>query len=381
MAQALGIPAVVGAGDASRRVSTGDRLLVDGRAGVVLLNPSAEEEEAYAAGLRPRREAPEEGRSPIPRPAVTRDGARVAILANIVNDQELDLLPLSGMDGVGLYRSEQLYFNRRDFPSEEEHYAGYLRLARATRPMAAIIRTLDLGGDRGFPPALRLGQPEEREPNPTLGVRGIRFSLERPDIFKRQLRAILRASAEGDLALMYPMVSSLEEVREAQALLEEAKAELREEGRPFNGAIRQGIMVETPAAALCADRLARHLDFFAVGTNDLTQYTLAVDRSNKGVADRYEPLHPAVLRLLHGVARAARSAGIPAIICGELAGDPKSALYLVGLGFRSLSMALAKAPAVRRAICRSELAQLEELAAAMLECESAREIRALTRGS
>lgn len=380
MAQALGIPAVVGTGDASRRVATGDRLLVDGGAGTVLLNPSDEAVSAYRASLRPRQEVLEEEKTPIQRPAVTRDGVRVTLLANIGNDQELSLLPVSGVDGVGLYRSEWLYFNRPDFPSEEEHYASYLRLAQAARPKPAIIRTLDLGGDRGFPPAARRGRLEEGEPNPALGVRGIRFSLERPDIFKRQLRAILRASAEGGVALVYPMVTSLEELRRARALLEEAKEELRAEGRPFNESIQQGVVVETPAAALCADHLARHADFLSVGTNDLIQYTLAMDRADKGVADRYESLHPSVVRLLHGVAQASRSAGVPAIVCGELAGDPKSALYLVGLGFRSLSMALSKALAVRRAIRRSALAHLEELAGAMLECESAQEVRALTSG-
>jgi phosphotransferase system enzyme I (PtsI) len=384
MAQALGIPAVVGAGDASRRVSTGDRLLVDGRAGVVLLNPGDEEAAAYESPLPTGQEAfpesPEEQKTPVQRPAVTRDGTRIAILANIANDQELDALPLSGMDGVGLYRSEWLYFNRRDLPGEEELYLCYLRLAQAAQPNTAIVRTLDLGGDRGFPLAGLPREPDESEPNPALGIRGIRFSLKNPEVFKRQLRAVLRASAEGDLALSYPMVSSVEEVGQIQAILEEAKDELRREGKPFNDAVRQGIMVETPAAALCADHLARCLDFLAVGTNDLTQYTLAVDRSYKGVADLYEPLHPSVIRLLHGVAQAARAADIPAIICGELAGDPKSALYLVGLGFRSLSMALPKAPAVRRAICRTSLVQMEELAAAMRECESAQEIRAVMSG-
>ncbi|MBI3129081.1 MAG: phosphoenolpyruvate--protein phosphotransferase [Candidatus Tectomicrobia bacterium] len=384
MAQALGIPAVVGAGDATRRISTGDRLLVDGRAGAVLLNPAEEEAAVYESRLSSAQEALqealEEQKVYLPRPAATRDGVRVTILANIANNQELDILPLAGTDGVGLYRSEWLYFNRRDLPSEEEQYHCYLRVARVAQPNTAIIRTMDLGGDRGFPLGFPPDKRGETEKNPALGVRGIRFSLEYPALFKRQLRAILRASSEGDLAFMYPMISSMEEVREVQAVLEEVKAGLREEGKPFNEAIRQGILIETPAAALCADHLARHADFLAVGTNDLTQYTLAVDRANKGVAERYEPLHPAVIRLLHGVAQAARERDIPAAVCGELAGDPKSALYLVGLGFRSLSMALSKVPAVRRAIGRSTLAQAEELAAAMRECGSAQEVRAVMSG-
>ncbi|MEK6711357.1 MAG: phosphoenolpyruvate--protein phosphotransferase [Nitrospinota bacterium] len=378
MAQALGLPCVVGTSDASRRVRTGDRLLVDGGAGVVLINPSEEALAAYRSGRDRSLEEAEEERPAIQRAAATRDGTRVAILANIVDDRELGRLEGAGMDGVGLYRSESLYFNRRDFPSEEEHLARYLRLARATRPRPAVIRTLDLGGDRGLPPAAFREGAEEA--NPALGVRGIRFALQRPELFKRQLRAILRASAEGDLSLMYPMVSSLEEVREARALLEACKEELRREGAPFNEAIRQGILIETPAAALCTDQLARHVDFLAVGSNDLIQYTLAVDRANKGVADRFDPLHPAILRLLRGVAQGARSTGIPATLCGELAGDPKSAVYLLGLGFRSLSMAPAKAPAVRRAIAGVTLAQAEGLAAAMLECGSAEEIRALLSG-
>ncbi len=374
MAEALGIPAVVGAGDATRRISTGNRLIVDGRAGRIIVNPSAEDVAAYEADLRARSGALRSDRAEAHQPAVTQDGVRIIILANIEHDRELESLGDSGVDGVGLFRSEHLYFNREDLPSEEEHYQRYRRLAEAARPNAALVRTLDLGADRQAPVVAPLTR---EEPNPALGVRAIRFTLRRPDIFKRQLRAILRASVHGELSLMYPMVSGVEEVRAAQALLEEAKAELRAEGRPFADDLKQGVLIETPAAALCADHLARAVDFLGVGTNDLVQYTLAVDRLNKQVAHLYEPLHPAILRLLHGLVRSARSAGVPISVCGELAGDAENALYLVGLGFRSLSMAMSKVAAVKRAIRRASLQGLEELTSAMLECESAEEVRAL----
>ncbi len=373
LAKALGIPAVIGAESATRQISTGDRLVLDAHTGVVILDPSPEELARYKTALHeqpkflPSRDSDASG------PVSTQDGVRILIGANIEYDRELDVLPLMGVDGVGLYRSEHLYFNRSAMPSEEDHYNHYRRLAESSYPGAAVIRTLDMGGDRP-PPAV--AELVSEEPNPALGLRATRFSLRHRELFKLQLRGILRAAVHGNLKIMYPMVSGLDEVRTVRAVLNEIKIDLQNEGQLF-AEPEEGVLIETPAAAICADLLAREIDFISVGSNDLTQYTLAVDRTNKEVADLFEPFHPAMLRIYWNMVQTASSAGIPITVCGELASEPVSALILIGLGFRSLSMTMSRIPEVKLAIRDKTIGELETFAFKLMDCETGGEVKAL----
>lgn len=371
LAKALGIPAVAGAESAVRRISTGDCLVLDANQGTVIINPLPEELARYKTELRHQAKFVPGGNAGSSGPVSTQDGVGIFIGANIEFDRELDVLPMMGVDGVGLYRSEHLYFNRSALPSENDHYVQYRRLAETAHPGPAVIRTLDMGGDRP-PPAIT--ELVSEEPNPALGLRATRFSLRHKELFKLQLRGILRASIHGNLKIMYPMVSGLDEIRAIKAILNEAKADLRKEGQPF-GEPEEGVLVETPAAAICIDLLVREMDFISVGSNDLTQYILAVDRTNKEVANLFEPFHPAMLRIYKSMARTALSAGIPITVCGELASDPEMALILIGLGYRSLSMTMSRIPEVRSAIREKTIGELETFAAKLMNCETGHEVR------
>jgi phosphotransferase system enzyme I (PtsI) len=290
-------------------------------------------------------------------PAETLDGHRVHLQGNIELPEEVATVADHGGSGIGLYRTEFLFLNKPSLPTEEQHYQAYRHVVERAAPNTVVIRTLDVGGDKiGFPGEF------EKEPNPVLGLRAIRFCLSRRDIFRTQLRGILRASAHGTIKLLFPMISGLTELREARKILDEVKDELRAEGMPFDEQMQVGVMIEVPSAALIADLLAREVDFFSVGTNDLIQYTLAIDRGNEHVAYMYEPLEPAVLRLLQRVSHAAHEAKIGLAMCGEMAGDPLYAAILMGLGFQFLSMNVASIPWVKKVVRSVRMHDAIELA-------------------
>lgn len=345
LARSLGIPAAVGLEKITAEVKTGDVVILDGIHGVVVVDPDEDTFLDYLKKQRRYKYFEQELEKLKPLPAVTLDGTVVQLQGNIELPEEVEAVAAHGGTGIGLYRTEFLFMNRPTLPTEEEHYQAYKRVAEQSAPHEVVIRTLDVGGDKiGVP----LGF--EKEANPALGLRAIRFSLRRKDIFKTQLRGILRASFHGRIKILFPMIAGLSELYETQKVLDEVKAELRAEGVPFDEQIKFGVMIEIPSAALISDMLAREVDFFSVGTNDLIQYTLAIDRSNEHVAYMYEPLDPAVLRLLKRVAESAHAAKIPIAMCGEMAGDPMCAPILLGLGFQYLSMNVASIPWVKKVI-------------------------------
>jgi phosphotransferase system enzyme I (PtsI) len=288
--------------------------------------------------------------------------------------EEIPTLKEFGGQGIGLYRTEFLYLNRHDLPSEDEHLQMYRRVVEGVRPLPAIIRTVDLGGDK-FVSKLTLAE----EMNPAMGLRAIRFCLKVPEIFKVQLRALLRASAYGQVKIMFPMISGIEEIREAKQVVTEVKEDLDRAGITYDRDIQIGIMVEIPSAALMADLLAREVDFFSIGTNDLIQYFMAIDRVNEQVAYLYEPLHPAVIRIIVSVIEGAHRAGIPVAMCGEMAGDPVYALVLLGLGLDELSMAPHSIPVIKKVIRESSFAEGKEILGEILKLATAKEIEKYVR--
>lgn len=369
MAKALGIPAVVGLGNITSQLGAGDVILIDGTEGVVILNPSDATLRKSSKVARQRKQIQTGLQQLRDRPAETRDGRRVVLSANLELLEEVAEVRKYGAEGVGLFRSEYLYIARQDLPVEAEQLAAYRGVVSLLKPQPVIIRTVDLGGDK-FASSVRMPP----EINPFLGFRAIRFCLAQPAIFKTQLRAILRASASGKVRIMYPMISNVGEVIRANALLEECKAELRAEGLAFDEQIEVGVMIEIPSAALTADVIAKHVSFFSLGTNDLVQYTLAVDRVNDRVSYLYEPTHPAVLRLMKATIDAGHARGIWVGICGQMAGDPLMTLLLLGLGIDELSMAPASVPAVKDMIRSVTWKQAQELARTALTAETAAEV-------
>jgi phosphoenolpyruvate-protein phosphotransferase (PTS system enzyme I) len=345
MARSLGIPAVVGLHDATDKLETGQEALIDGYNGLLILDPQPETLWHYGELEHRRSLVAEQLTGLRETKSTTKDGRHIVLSANIELPDEVEAAPRNGAEGIGLYRTEFLYLNRTTLPSEDEQYATYRKVAEQVQPHPLIIRTFDLGGDK-VAGALDSGD----EMNPFLGHRAIRFSLERVDIFKAQLRAIIRASAVGNVKIMFPMISGLEELGRALAVFEECKAELKSEGQEFDPKTEVGAMIEIPGAAMCAERLAREIDFFSIGTNDLIQYALAVDRVNERVAHLYEPTHPAVLRLLKMTADAAHANGIWVGVCGEMAGDLALTPLLLGLGMDELSVGASLVPRVKRAV-------------------------------
>lgn len=369
LARALDLPAVMGVEGITDLLLDGAAVIVDGLSGMVIVDP---DQETFQSSLRRKQHyeyVEYELLKTAPQSAVTLDGHSIQLLGNVEIPEEGASVLGHGGSGVGLYRTEMLFMNRAVMPDEEEQLAMYRSMQQAIAPHSLTIRTLDAGGDK-----LLEGKDQAAETNPALGVRAIRLSLNMPDEFKKQLRAILRVSADGPVRIMFPMISGLEEVRTAKALLEEAKRELSGSGTPFDSAIKVGAMIEIPAAVTLADLLAREVDFFSVGTNDLIQYTLAIDRSNEQLSHLFQPLHPAVLRSLRRVVQAAHGAGIPACLCGEMAGDPLYLPILLGLGFDELSMGAWSILRVKQILRRCTLKRAARIAEGCFEFSTAGEV-------
>jgi phosphotransferase system enzyme I (PtsI) len=369
MARSLRIPAVVGLKSVSHELVTGQYALLDGFNGVIVVNPSDQTLFEYGQIIRKQVSLEEKLRDMQAKPAVTLDGKRIVLSANVELAADTEQVKGCGAEGVGLYRTEFLFINRATLPTEEEQYHAYRNVAAALKPNPAIIRTIDLGGDKFLS---HLDVPAEM--NPFLGWRAIRYCLQEKGVFRNQLRAILRASAEGNIKIMYPMISGLDELNQANAFLEECKAELRSERIPFDENLEVGAMIEIPSAVIVADALARRLKFFSIGTNDLIQYTLAVDRMNEKVAHLYEPTHPAIVRLIKATVEAAHRNKIWTGVCGEMAGDPALTPLLLGLGVDELSATPSLVPPVKYLIRRLKMNETQELAEFALNCESPSEI-------
>lgn len=369
MAKSLEIPAVVGTVEATAKIKSGDILIVDGSMGLVIINPDDETLKKFRQEDQKLKGIAEGFLLVKDLPAVTQDGIAVDIGGNIEFPDEVPSVRLHGGKGIGLYRTEFFYMNRKDLPSEEEHFQAYKYVAEHMNPYPVVIRTLDLGGDKF------LSQFEiPKEMRPFLGWRAIRFCLARPDIFKAQLRAVLRASVFGKLKLMYPMISGIEELKQANKIFEDSKGELKAQGIAYDESIEVGAMIEVPSAAMTADLLAREANFFSIGTNDLIQYSLAVDRTSEKAAYLYEPMHPAVLRLIKNVIDAAHKANIWVGMCGEMASDPASVLVLLGLGLDEFSMPPAAIPEVKYVIRMTTSAQVKEIALRALELPTGKEV-------
>jgi len=372
LAKALEIPAVVGLERITQVVKDGDTLILDGSDGIVIVNPDEElirkYRNRYLSFLSWKKML--EGIRDLP--AETIDGHRVILSANIEMEQEMESLSRYGAHGIGLYRTEYLFIDRASLPSEEEQFEVYKRVAEMASPYPATIRTVDIGGDKFIS---YLDLPEEL--NPFMGLRGIRLCLQRCDIFDTQIRAILRASAFGKIRIMFPMISDVKELRDAKRRIGFIMEDLSRKGIPFDDRVRIGAMIEVPSAALTARILAKEADFLSIGTNDLIQYCLAVDRVNERVSYLYDPFHPSVLMLIKETVEAARIAGIPVSVCGEMAGDPLSAALLVGLGVDELSMSTSSIPAIKEMIRSTSYEELREMARKALSMESGEEIREL----
>jgi len=372
LARSLRIPAVLGLGGTIGELKSGQSVLIDGFNGFVVIEPSDQTLFEYGQ-LVDRQASIEESLEVIHDDAAeTKDGHRIILSANIELATDVEGVLQSGATGVGLFRTEFLFINRSDLPDEKEQFAAYRRVAESLAPDPVIIRTLDLGGDK-----LLSHVNLAEEMNPFLGWRAIRLCLEEKDLFRTQLRAILRASVYGDLKIMYPMVSGVEELEAANVLLDECRAQLRAEGTAFADAIEIGVMIETPSAAMIADSLAKRVQFFSIGTNDLIQYTLAVDRLNEKIAHLYEPTHPGILRLIKATVDAGQAHGIWTGVCGEMASDLAVVPLLLGLGVAELSVTPSMVPRVKMLIRSIEMAQARELAAFALDSDSPKEI--LTR--
>jgi phosphotransferase system enzyme I (PtsI) len=373
MARAFGIPMVMGVeGKLEHTILTGDLLIVDGGAGLLQVDPSSETVSRYT-DIRKRQMAIREELLTLAEvPSVSLDGAKLSLAANISSLKELGAALNNGAEGVGLFRTEFLYMDRDHFPTEEQQFNVYKAVAEKLGGEKLIIRTLDIGGDKHLD---YYEMPEEE--NPFLGFRAIRFSLERKDLFKIQLRAILRASMYGDVHIMYPLIASVDEVREANGVLAEASRELTEEGIPHRNDIKAGIMIEVPAAVAIADLLAREASFFSIGTNDLIQFTLAVDRMNEQISHLYEPFHPAILRMIRAVSQAAKEQGIPVSICGEIAGDVNALPLWLGLGIEELSLSAQAILPVKESLLRTRASDSRKLLEEMFNCSTAQEVRQL----
>lgn len=375
IASALAIPAVTGLRQASRRVRTGETVVLDGSAGVLVRRPGEEEAAAWRARRANLARREVDLLALRDQPAITREGVHVRLLANLELPEEVATAHRYGAEGIGLYRSEFLYLRKAPgLPEEDDHYEAYRALAESARPHAVVIRTLDLGGEKYFATLV-----DRREPNPVLGLRAIRLCLRREDLFRAQLRGIFRAAAHGRVRMMLPMVSGLDELRRARRVIEAVRGDLARERVRFDPGVPLGIMIEVPGAALMADSLAREVDFFAIGTNDLIQYTLAIDRGNEAVAYLYQPLHPAILALVRRVTEAGARRGLPISVCGEMAAHPVTAMILIGLGVTELSMNPAAIPEIKQTILNLSLKEARAVAEEALGLDTAEAIEDMAR--
>lgn len=372
IARSLEIPAVTGMNSVISVARSGQMVIVDGYEGVVILDPTETQIREYQNKKRYYEEHSNILISMKDRPAITKDGRKIVVQANIELPDEIETAIKLGAQGVGLYRSEFLFLSNPDkLPTEDEHFQVYKNLAERVYPNSAIVRTADLGAEK-FTPAMGMGA--NREPNPALGIRGIRFCLQKKELFKIQLRALLRASVYGRLKIMFPMISGLSELREARATLEEAKEELRLNKQDFNENISVGIMVEVPSAGLTADLLAQEVDFFTIGTNDMIQYLLAVDRNNDHLSYLYDAMHPTVIRLMKFIVDKAHEAGVKVGLCGEMASDPQYALVLLGLGLDEVSMNPVAIPLIKQIVRSVRYSDARELFEHCLTLSTAQEI-------
>jgi len=374
LARSLGIPAIIGVAHARRNIPPGSRLIMDGQQGTVLVDSDAKSMRYFRSKQREDKRHLAALSRFKKQPAVTRDGWSITLRANVELPEDTQAIKRTAAAGVGLYRTEFLFMNRPNIPDEEEQLRAYVSIARAARGAPVTIRTLDLGADK-MP-----GGRQQIAPSTThsaLGLRAIRLCLKEPSLFRPQLRAILRASAYGRVRMMIPMLSSLPELLQVLQLVQDVKNELKGQGLKYNENMRVGAMIEVPAAALIAESLARHLDFLSIGTNDLIQYTLATDRTNEAVNYIYDPLHPAVLRLIDMTLRAGRDIGIPVAMCGEMAGDVRYTRLLLGMGLNEFSMHPSMLLEIKSIIHSSRLTELTKMARKVLKCSDAEEIRML----
>jgi phosphotransferase system enzyme I (PtsI) len=366
LAQGLAIPAVAGLKVISSQAKTGDTVIVDGNKGEIILNPTVETLAEYKKECSIQFLKRKELEKLKDLPAETIDNHKVLIFANIDNPEEIQSVLDSGAIGIGLYRTEFMYFNRKIMPSEKDHFEKYFKVVEAMSPYPTIVRTIDLGGDK----LTRMGLLNmEQGKNPFLGLRAIRLCLKYPDIFVNQLRGILKASAYGKIRLMYPMISTLEELQAANKILEKVKQDLRKEHIKFDEKIEVGSMIEVPSAAMIIDAIAKEVDFVSIGTNDLIQYTLAVDRINENVASLYDPLHPTILRFIKRIIDESHKAGIDVGMCGEMAGDPYYTPILLGLGLDEFSVASVQIPKIKRVIRNISFENVQRIAGEILKCD------------
>ncbi len=369
-ASALGIPLVGGIRDLTSKLNTGDRIIIDGIEGTVIVNPPQEQLQHYQKKQENYRRYEQKLLENIDQPTETLDGCHIRLQANIESPHEIKSLRKFGAEGIGLYRTEFLYLMAQNLPTENELYETFKKVAQGMDPLPVVIRTLDIGMDKHI-----ADFNHDSESNPALGLRGIRMSLAHPDLFLSQLKAILRASLYGQIKILYPMISSVEEIVEANELLNSAKDELRKRQVPFNEDILVGAMIETPAAAICIDHILKEVDFISIGTNDLIQYLLAVDRTNESVSHLYQPLHPSVLKVLKDVFDSAKRFGKPVCICGELGGDPLATVLLLGLGdLQELSMEPHSIPKVKKVIRKISMEEARQMADHVLGLTSTEEI-------
>jgi len=376
VARSLGIPAVVALEDLTEYVSDGDTVIVDGNRGIVIVNPDRQTIKQYQEYSKEFEELEHKLDEIREKPAVTRDGVRIKLLGNIEFPDEAETVLQKGGEGIGLYRTEFLYLNKRTEPTEEEHYQAFAKTVKILQNRPVIIRTLDLGADK-YTQRKRFAP----EPNPFLGLRSIRFCLQNLAMFKTQLRAILRASVLGDVKIMFPLITNLQEIKQAKMILRDVMEDLDEESIAYNRDIKMGIMIETPSSALTAFSLARDVDFFSIGTNDLTQYTLAVDRGNELVSHLYSSADPAVLRLIRTVIQDAHKAQIDVSVCGEMASEPEYIMLLLGMGFRTLSLTAPMIPEIKQIVRSVTIEDCNKVARKVLGMNSERHISSYLRAA